>query len=170
MPLLLSSKWISKWQELWTVIDGVPGWPKKRRQLFAKFLKVHWNTPWASCPGRCQAAKETPLWYLSNYDDITSSPHSRGQQMVCVICYLPRVLSKTSSAPQKMLRWKMNRWTHESRNESEGGSFQMTTTSACGYFINAYTSMHVWTSRTWFLHDIWDTVNIIGRLWFYALD
>lgn len=180
MPPFLSSKWISKWQELWqTVIDGIPGWPKKKkrkrgRQLFAKFQKVHWNTPRASCPGRCQPAEKTPLWYLSNCDDITSSPHSRGQQMVCVICYLPWVLSKTSSASQKMLWWKMNRWTHESGNKSEGGFFQMSPWQRhlLGRMRLFYLWLHIWEcTNKWDLFSKWHlrvTIINIGRLWCYA--
>lgn len=40
MPPFLSSKWISKWQELWTVIDGIPGWPKKKKKRKATLCNV----------------------------------------------------------------------------------------------------------------------------------
>lgn len=176
MPPFLSSKWISKWQELWTVIDGIPGWPKKKKeegnslQSSRKFTETHR----ASCPGRCQPAEKTPLWYLSNCDDITSSLHSRGQQMVCVICYLPRVLSKTSSASQKMLWWKMNRWTHESRNKSEGGFFQMSPWQRHlpGRMRLFYLWLHICEcTNKWDLFSkrhLRVTIINIGRLWFYA--
>ncbi len=110
-------------QLLMTFQDGQKKEEKKRKATLCKVPESSLkHTSW---PGRCQPTEKTPLWYLSNCDDITSSPHSRGQQMVCVICYLPQVLSKTSSASQKMLWWKMNRWTHEGGNKSEGGFFQM---------------------------------------------
>ncbi len=159
-----------------TFQDGQKKEEKKRKATLCKVPESSLkHTSW---PGRCQPTEKTPLWYLSKCDDITSSPHSRGQQMVCVICYLPRVLSKTSSASQKMLWWKMNRWTHEGGNKSEGGFFQMYPWQRhlpgrmrLFYLFYLWLQMCECTNK-WDLFSKWHlrvTIINIGHLWFYTV-
>lgn len=146
------------------------------RQLFAKFQRVHWNTHL----DQADASQQKRHHFDTCPTVMTSHPvHTAGGNRWFVSsaiyqgCFLKHLPPR-----QKMLWLKMNRWTHESGNKSEGGFFQMSPWQRhLPGRMRLYYLFYLWLqicecTNKWDLFSklhLRVTVINIGHLWFYPV-
>ncbi len=150
---------------------------KRGRQLFASPESALKHPSW---PGRCQPTEKD-----NHFDTcpnvMTSHPvrTAGGQQMFCVICYLPRVLSKNICRLAKNV--VMERWIDGHMKaviKVKEGFFQcIHGNGIClaewGYLFILLSGLQMCEcTNKWDLFSKWHlrgTIINIGHLWFYAV-